>query len=91
MDATAEAAVESLRTDRKLANSLGTPESLRDLGPSLNSVGLAAERHGGSEVGEQCSEESLTIFCEVADLLGAPRTIEDLMGALTTTVIDNQP
>lgn len=56
MDATVEAAVESLRSDRKLANSLGTPESLRDLGLSLNSVGLAAERHGGSEAGEQCSE-----------------------------------
>ena len=81
-DAAAATAEESLGIRRGLADSLGTPESRRDLSVSLENVGRVAEARHDWGAAERSYEESLGIRRGLADSLGTPESRRDLSVSL---------
>ena len=81
-DAAAAAAEESLGIRRGFADSLGTPESRRDLSVSLENVGRVAEARRDWDSAARAYEESLGIRRGFADSLGTPESRRDLSVSL---------
>jgi len=71
-DAAAATAEESLGIRRGLADSLGTPESRRDLSVSLENVGRVAEVRSDWDSAARAYEEALEIVQELTETLKDP-------------------
>ena len=63
---------------RGLEESLGTPETRRDLSVSLNNVGQVAEARGDWDAAQTAYLESLELARELEDLLGTPQAQRDV-------------
>ncbi|OLO54857.1 hypothetical protein BKH30_03375 [Actinomyces oris] len=78
VDAAAPAARERERLARGLEESLGTPESRRDLSFALNNVGRVAEVRGEWDAAEAAYRESLGLARGLEESLGTPEARRDL-------------
>ena len=77
-DVAEPAARELERLARGLEESLGTPQSRRDLSVSLDDMGRVAEARGEWDAAEDAYRESLEIRQELDDLLGTPQAQRDV-------------
>ncbi len=82
---------ESLGIRRKLAEQLNTPESLRDVSASLNSIGRIEKAVGNFDKARKLFSESLEIRRKLAEQLNTPQSLLsvfislDLIGSIEQT------
>jgi len=75
---------EGLQVRRQLAARLGTPEALRDLSVSLDSVGDVARARSQYDAAQAAYDEGLQIDRQLAAQLGTPQALRDLSVSLNS-------